>query len=138
MTPIIQNVVETVIYVDDLARAIDFYAHTLGLEKQSADDRFAAFTIAEGQVFLIFLRGQTSTGADTPGGFIPPHDATGPQHFAFGITAEDLDAWTAKLTADGIPIESTVNWPRGGRSLYFRDPDNHLVELITPGVWTNY
>jgi catechol 2,3-dioxygenase-like lactoylglutathione lyase family enzyme len=31
-----------------------------------------------------------------------------------------------------------MNWARGGKSLYFRDPDGHLVELVTPGVWATY
>ena len=31
-----------------------------------------------------------------------------------------------------------MKWPRGGESLYFRDPDGHLVELATPGLWANY
>nr|WP_197998803.1 hypothetical protein [Gimesia aquarii] len=34
-----------------------------------------------------------------------------------------------------IGIESRVNWPRGGESIYFRNPDNHVVELATPGIW---
>jgi len=32
-------------------------------------------------------------------------------------------------------LEQQVAWPRGGTSLYFRDPDRHLVELATPGLW---
>jgi len=31
-----------------------------------------------------------------------------------------------------------VKWSRGGESLYFRDPDDHLVELATPGIWATY
>jgi hypothetical protein len=37
-----------------------------------------------------------------------------------------------------VSIESVVTWPRGGTSLYFRDPNDHLLELITPGVWSIY
>ncbi|MDF2970539.1 MAG: glyoxalase, partial [Microvirga sp.] len=37
-----------------------------------------------------------------------------------------------------IPIESRVTWPRGGTSLYFRDPDGHVLELATPGLWATY
>jgi len=27
---------------------------------------------------------------------------------------------------------------RGGHSIYFRDPDGHLLELATPGLWAIY
>jgi hypothetical protein len=30
--------------------------------------------------------------------------------------------------------EKEAEWPRGGKSLYFRDPSGNLVELVTPGV----
>jgi hypothetical protein len=31
-----------------------------------------------------------------------------------------------------------VTWPGGTRSFYFRDSDQHLIELITPGFWAIY
>jgi len=64
--------------------------------------------------------------------------AAAPRHLAFSISAEDLPAWEKLLAEKGVAIESRVCWPRGGTSLYFRDPDNHLVELATPGVWSIY
>ena len=57
---------------------------------------------------------------------------------AFAIEAEALDSWRGWLEQKGIAIEGTVLWERGGTSLYFRDPDQNLLELATPGVWTNY
>jgi catechol 2,3-dioxygenase-like lactoylglutathione lyase family enzyme len=39
---------------------------------------------------------------------------------------------------EGVSIEGEMEWPRGGTSLYFRDPDGHLVELATPGLWSIY
>ena len=73
-----------------------------------------------------------------PGGVIPPHGGSGHLHFAFAIPAEDLRAWEQRLGEAGVKIESRVKWLRGGESLYFRDPDDHLVELATPGIWATY
>jgi catechol 2,3-dioxygenase-like lactoylglutathione lyase family enzyme len=42
------------------------------------------------------------------------------------------------LRTQGVAIESETHWARGGRSLYFRDPEGHLLELVTPGIWPNY
>ena len=72
------------------------------------------------------------------GGVIPPHGGSGPLHFAFAIREQDFAAWQQRLTEAGIAIESCVQWDLGGQSLYFRDLDNHLVELATPGTWPNY
>jgi catechol 2,3-dioxygenase-like lactoylglutathione lyase family enzyme len=69
---------------------------------------------------------------------IPPHDGVGREHVAFAIPAAAETAWQRRLEERGIVIESTVDWPRGGRSLYFRDPDQHLLEVITPGCWSIY
>ena len=37
-----------------------------------------------------------------------------------------------------IAIEEKKKWERGGQSLYYRDPDRHLIELATPGTWSIY
>ena len=96
------------------------------------------FSVADKQVLLIFRSGSRPEAVPTPGGMIPPHEASGQLHFAFSISKEDFAAWEERLIAQGIGIESKVTWPAGGRSLYFRDPDNHLVELVTPGIWEVY
>jgi hypothetical protein len=57
---------------------------------------------------------------------------------AFAIAASELAAWEEHLARYHIPIEGRVKWPRGGESIYFRDPDRHLLELATPGIWATY
>ena len=136
--PPITGVLETGAYVDDMPRARAFYEDVLGLAPMVADDRFCAYAAGPSSVFLLFLRGATLEPVRVPGGAIPPHDGQGPLHFAFAIGADGLDDWRRRLADAGVAIESEVAWPRGGVSLYLRDPDDHLVELATPGLWANY
>ena len=74
----------------------------------------------------------------SPGGTIPPHDGSGPIHVCFAVNTEDLPEWEARLAEHDIPIEGRVTWPPGGKSVYFRDPDGHMLELMTPGTWRIY
>jgi catechol 2,3-dioxygenase-like lactoylglutathione lyase family enzyme len=127
----IKAVVETAIYVDDLHAAETFYATTLGLRvigKEPGHHVF--FQVGEASVLLAFLAESTLKSDQ-----LPKHGATGPGHFALGIDADALDAWRKLLQDRGVAIEKEVGWPRGGQSLYFRDPTGNLVELVTPGVW---
>ena len=56
----------------------------------------------------------------------------------FSIGADQLPDWESRLSEHGVQILSRVSWPRGGQSLYFHDPDGHVLELLTPGVWRTY
>jgi catechol 2,3-dioxygenase-like lactoylglutathione lyase family enzyme len=127
----IKAVIETAIYVDDLQAAETFYQTVLGLPVMGKEPgRHVFFQVGEASVLLAF-RAETTLKGDQ----LPPHGATGPGHFALGIEAESFDAWQKLLQSHGITIEKEVEWPRGGRSLYFRDPAGNSVELVTPGIW---
>jgi catechol 2,3-dioxygenase-like lactoylglutathione lyase family enzyme len=136
--PEVTGVVETCLYVDDLHRAVRFYEDVCEFRGLIGDERFRALSVAHRNVLLLFHRGATLAPIATPGGMIPPHDGAGHIHVAFAIPAAAEAAWRRRLQEYGIAIESTVEWPRGGRSIYFRDPDQHLLELITPGCWSIY
>ncbi len=134
----IHGVAETAIDVENVARSADFYQRLFGLRKLQGDEHFCALELPGSAVFLIFQRDSRRQAVHTPGGLIPPHGSAGESHFAFKISRDALDSCAAELQSQGILIESRVDWPRGGASLYFRDPDHHLVELLTPGCWPNY
>ena len=136
--PKLSGVIETALYVEDLDRARGFYEKVLGLAALTSDSRFLAFDVGGRSVLLLFLRGSTLKPLQLPGGTIPPHDGNGPIHVAFAITAAELPAWEQRLGEHKVAIEGRTDWPRGGQSIYFRDPDGHLLELITPGVWAIY
>ncbi len=134
----VTGIVETAISVANVSVSARFYEDLFGFEPMAEDARICALHVATGHVLLIFLQGGSLEPVALPGGIVPPHDSRGQQHFAFGIPAEDFDGWCSRLQSKGIAIESIVNWPLGGRSVYFRDPDQHAVELMTPGVWKSY
>jgi catechol-2,3-dioxygenase len=136
--PRLTGVIETALYVDDLAGAARFYEDVLGLPALTSDKRFRAYDVGGHSVLLLFQRGATLETVRLPGGTIPPHDGHGPLHVAFAVPAEDLAAWTRRLDERGIAIEGRTIWPRGGESLYLRDPDGHLLEFATPGLWAIY
>lgn len=123
-------------YVDDLDRAVAFYQDVLELPVLLGDPRFCALNVGSKHVLLLFLRGASLVTTTLPGGEIPPPDGQGPIHVGFAVDTADLPAWESRLTAHCVEVVSRVDGPRGGRSIYFRDPDSHMPELLTPGVWT--
>ncbi len=136
--PPLSRVVETAVYVSDLGRSREFYCGVLGAEVLLDTPRLLALNVGAQSVLLLFQRGSTTEPLDTPGGVVPTHGANGVQHFALAIAPETLEQWRTYLARVGVTVESEVHWPRGGTSLYLRDPDNHSVELITPGLWAIY
>jgi catechol 2,3-dioxygenase-like lactoylglutathione lyase family enzyme len=136
--PPLTGVLETALYVADLERAAAFYARLLGARTLLAEERMRALSIADRQVLLLFVKGGSTAPNPVPGGTVPPHDGDGRLHLAFAIPADSLGAWERRLAEQGIAVEARVEPPQGGVSLYLRDPDGHLVELATPGLWEIY
>jgi catechol 2,3-dioxygenase-like lactoylglutathione lyase family enzyme len=137
MAPQVGGIVETCINVADVGRAREFYQSLFGFEVMVGDDRFCVFRV-ENDVLLLFKQNGSEEPVRLPGGVIPPHATRGAGHFALAIPSDHLEHWRARLREFEIQIESEVRWERGGISLYFRDLDNNLVELATPGIWANY
>jgi catechol 2,3-dioxygenase-like lactoylglutathione lyase family enzyme len=136
--PQLTGVLETSLYVEDLERSIRFYEEVMQFRKLVGDERFGALHAARQQVLLLFKKGASTEPMVIDGGTIPPHDGSGQTHLAFAISGEELEPWERWLQQHQVVIESKVRWERGGQSIYFRDLDGHLLELVTPGCWSIY
>jgi catechol 2,3-dioxygenase-like lactoylglutathione lyase family enzyme len=126
----IHHLVEAAVYAEDLAQAEAFYGGILGLEVIAREAGRHVFFRAGDGVLLVFNAAETIKGER-----LPAHGASGPGHFALGITMEEIGPWRDRLVGRGVAILKEVDWPRGGKSLYFRDPAGNAVELVTPGCW---
>jgi catechol 2,3-dioxygenase-like lactoylglutathione lyase family enzyme len=128
--PQVEGVHETVLYADDVSALAAFYADVVGLTQiEPPDEHSAAFKFGDGNVLLVFDPSRTSV-ADR---FVPAHGATGDGHVAFRV--RDLDGAEADLRARDIEIEREITWPKGGRSVYFRDPAKNSVEFVEGEIW---
>jgi catechol 2,3-dioxygenase-like lactoylglutathione lyase family enzyme len=132
MPPKSDGILESALYVDDVAASARFYEKIFGFPViVEFGPRGCALKAGERQVLLLFRKGASLS--------IPsPHDGDGELHIAFAIPAAELETWEAWLEENEIVVEEKTNWERGGTSLYFRDPDRHLLEIATPGVWPIY
>lgn len=132
MAPKTRGILESSLYVSDVARSVRFYQDIFGFRVISEfGERGCAMQASRSQVLLLFKKGASRA-------IRSPHDGDGELHLAFAIEASELDKWESRLSERSIPIEEKRCWELGGWSLYFRDPDRHLIELATPGTWSIY
>ena len=130
--PQTDGILESSLYVDDVARSARFYEKIFGFAVISDfGERGCALRAGNRQVLLLFKkRGSLS--------WLSAHDGDGELHLAFAISPTELTIWEGWLAENGIAVDEKRAWALGGESLYFRDPDRHLIELATPGIWSIY
>ena len=138
MRPQVCGLLETSLYVADPAKAAEFYQSLLGFPSMLRTERLVALDAGNAGVLLLFRRGSTSDDIPSPGGIVPGHEGVGRLHLAFAIRTDEYETWRERITSFGCAILSEVAWPAGGRSVYFKDPDQNILELATPGLWPNY
>ena len=128
----VTSVHETVLYASDVGAATRFYADVVGLRVVfERGGLMAALRLDTGGVLLLFDPAESEAG----GRDVPSHGARGPGHVAFTVSESELAAMRERLTAAGAGVERELAWPRGGRSLYVRDPAGNSVEFVLGEIW---
>ncbi|MEU6992801.1 VOC family protein [Streptomyces sp. NPDC046465] len=114
----------TIVHARDNRESAEFFADLLGLEVAGEWGPFVAVALSNG-VTLDFAT-------------IPAEHIT-PQHYAFLVSEAEFDAAYEKIGARGIrhwadPHQKQpgeINRNDGGKGVYFLDPAEHAMELIT-------
>ena len=125
-----RGMLEIVLEVGDLERAVAFYRDVLGcreVERWPAPRRAVWLDIGRHAVLGLW---PASSGG--PG--VGIHGARGGSHVHFAIYVErgTIEEWRRKLDAAGLEVEGPVEFSGGNRSLFVTDPDGNVVEL---GDW---
>lgn len=134
--PELIGTLESALYAEDLDEAARFWTGVIGLPEIARLPGRHVFFRCGAQVLLVF-RAEATRQPPPPGARlpVPPHGTTGPGHFCIAARSDALDAWRAHLEAAGIGIEADFTWPKGGRSLYFRDPAGNSIEIANSAIW---
>lgn len=110
--------------VRNIDRSLEFYTKVMGMRVDWQPDEHNAYL---------------TTGSDN----LALHQGSDPaaknaapdvrlDHFGFLVsTLEEVDAWALRLAAQGVEVTQQPKTHRdGSRSIYFRDPDNNLIQLL--------
>ncbi|HAA75082.1 TPA: hypothetical protein DCE37_08190 [Candidatus Latescibacteria bacterium] len=115
---------EIALRVNDLAKMRDFYAETFELEQIGDFDRIVFFKIADGYaghtvVLALFYR---DADIDVKRGSV--------DHIAFTIDLDSYESEKARLEGLGLEVSTSEHGWVQWRSIYVRDPEGNLVELV--------
>jgi catechol 2,3-dioxygenase-like lactoylglutathione lyase family enzyme len=113
----------TIVWCSDKQRSSEFLTDILGLPPARP---FLHFIVVE-------LANRVSLD------YFQKEGAVSPQHYAFLVSDEQFDSAFTRIEALGLDYwadparlqPGRINRHWGGRGVYFADPDNHLMELIT-------
>lgn len=114
----------TIVPARDKEASAKHFAHLFGLKYESATGHFAPVKINDTLTLDFDDRGAERFDR---------------HHYAFHVSDAEFDAIFARIKAAGIVYGSSpwsledgqLNDWRGGRGVYFRDLDGHVLELLT-------
>lgn len=163
--PTFTHILETVLYTKNIEKAKQFYGGILQLKPigQLNSDRGVGYELGHCNL-LIFQLGKTVNDIvddpSKPEYRIPKHapsehlletlmdDSKKPygatsnslrQHYCLAVeTIDEVKKWHKHLLENDVPILGLMNWTQGGHSVYFADPDDHVGEIASRGLWPNW
>lgn len=113
----------TIVPAKDKVESAKFFARIMGLKHDGPQGRFEPVRVND-SLTLDFAE----------------NDHLAHHHYAFHVSDEEFDAIFGRIKAEGLKYGSgpgdsrydmDINHRRGGRGVYFDDPNGHSIELLT-------
>ena len=112
----------TIVPAHDKDKAARFFADIFGLQYAGSSGHFAPVHVNDRLTFDF-----------------DEDDSFEPHHYAFQVSDDEFDAIFNRVRQAGLaygshPLDAEnrkLNDWNGGRCIYFRDPNGHLLELLT-------
>jgi len=146
--------------VKDIKTSTSFYSKIFNIEPFLNTPRMSGFALGQ-TTLLLFQLGGTTEDSHMPDnrGTIPGHGPTKDvldvllnetgstdsqkgslhHHFCLAVkSVDDVQAWEEWFGQQAVKITGKVQWPRGGNSIYFADPDGNVGEVASRGIWEHY
>lgn len=121
------------VYVPDVARAIDFWHRAFGLDVGFVHDSGQYGELVTGATRLGFVAEELAADSVGKAGFRPNRASEPTAGIELALTTPDVEAaWQQALAAGATPIKPPTTKPWGQVVSYVRDPDGVLVELCSP------
>ena len=135
---VIGGLAEIALRVNDLQAMKHFYQSVIGLEVMRDSPDMVFFRIADGfaghtQILALFDRRPKSGHSENPsvdGYQAPEAQRTSIDHLAFAIARDDFESERERLIGLGYEVKLAYHQWVQWRSLYLRDPEQNLVELV--------
>jgi predicted enzyme related to lactoylglutathione lyase len=109
------------LYVSDVARSKEFYAHVLNAKvlPDFASEGFAMLQLPESPPLALFA----------VSGGLPPGVSVTPGGFELDLEVEDLEATYQDWAAKQVELITEIIGQGGMRLFYGKDPDGHLLAV---------
>jgi glyoxylase I family protein len=124
-----------VLRVADVPRALAFYEQVLGCRLERHQENIGLWQLRAGSALIDLVNVDGVVGRR--GGAAPGQEGRNVDHVAIAIRPFEREAVRAHLAAHRVEIEGSSAANHGatgeGPSLYIRDPDGNMIELMGPG-----
>jgi lactoylglutathione lyase len=122
----------TILYVEDVTQAIEFYERAFGLTRRFVADDATYGEMETGDTTLSFAK-HILVGGSIPGGYRRNDPAELPAGVEIGFVTDDVAAaWDSALAAGAMVVSPPTTKPWGQTVAYVRDLEGMLVEICTP------